>query len=72
MGPYIVDFYCPSAKLVIELDGAVHDSESAWRYDEHRTALISSLGLKVLRFENRAVMENLDGVLDLVREYIEK
>ncbi len=71
VGPYIVDFYCPSAKLVIELDGAVHDSESAWQYDKHRTALITSFGLRVLRFENRAVMENLDGVLNLIREYIE-
>ncbi|MFZ1640262.1 MAG: endonuclease domain-containing protein [Candidatus Contendobacter sp.] len=71
VGPYIVDFYCPSAKLVIELDGAVHDSESAWQYDEHRTASITSLGLRVLRFENRAVMENLDGVLNLIREHIE-
>ena len=69
IGPYIVDFYCPSAKLVIELDGATHDSEAAWRYDEQRTALISSLGLTVLRFENRAIMENLDGVLSLIGEH---
>jgi very-short-patch-repair endonuclease len=67
-----VDFYCPSAKLVIELDGAVHDSESAWQYDEHRTALLTSLDLKVLRFENREVMENLDGVLSVIREHIQE
>jgi very-short-patch-repair endonuclease len=70
IGPYIVDFYCPSAKLVIELDGAAHDSESAWRYDEQRTALINSLGLTVLRFENRAIMENLDGVLSVISEHV--
>ena len=72
IGSYIVDFYCPSAKLVIELDGAVHDSESAWQYDEHRTALLTSLDLKVLRFENREVMENLDGVLSVIREHIQE
>ena len=67
-----MDFYCPSAKLVVELDGAVHDSESAWQYDEHRTALLASLDLKVLRFENREVMENLDGVLSVIREHIQE
>ena len=70
IGRYIVDFYCPSAKLVVELDGAAHDSESAWRYDEQRTALISSLGLTILRFENRVIMENLDGVLSLITEHV--
>ena len=63
MGPFIVDFYCPSANLVVELDGSSHDSEEAWRHDERRTAYLESLGLKVTRFENQDVMNNLEGVL---------
>jgi very-short-patch-repair endonuclease len=60
---YIVDFYCPSEKLVIELDGSAHDSEEAWNHDQKRAEFLCSLGLRVLRFENRTVIENLDGVL---------
>ncbi len=67
IGPFIVDFYCPSAKLVVELDGSVHDSETAWQRDEQRTAYLVSLGLSVVRFENREVMQNLKGVLAEIR-----
>ena len=67
MGPYIADFYCPAAKLVIELDGSVHDSEAAQQQDAERTSYLLSLGLRVVRFENREVMENLEGVLCEIR-----
>ncbi len=67
MGPYIADFYCPVAKLVIELDGSVHDSDAAQQQDAERTVYLLSLGLRVVRFENRAVMENLEGVLCEIR-----
>jgi very-short-patch-repair endonuclease len=63
IGPFIADFYCPAAKLVIELDGSVHDSETAQQQDAERMAYLVSLGLRVVRFENRAVMANLEGVL---------
>jgi len=68
VGPFIVDFYCPLAKLIVELDGSAHDSETAWRRDEQRTAYLMSLGLRVVRFENRDVMENLEGVLSEIRQ----
>ena len=68
IGRYIVDFYCPGEKLIVELDGAAHDHDAAWRRDEQRTQYFSSVGLRVLRFENRNVMENLDGVLVQIRE----
>jgi len=67
IGPFIADFYCPVAKLVIELDGSAHDSESAQQQDRERTAYLASLGLQVVRFENREVMENLEGVLAEIR-----
>jgi len=63
MGRYVVDFFCPAEKLAVELDGASHDSAAANRRDEGRDAFLSSLGIEVLRFENRHVMENLEGVL---------
>jgi len=67
IGPFVADFYCPSAKLVIELDGSVHDSETAQQQDEERTAYLVNLGLRVVRFENQDVMENLEGVLAEIR-----
>jgi very-short-patch-repair endonuclease len=63
IGPFIADFYCPAAKLVIELDGSAHDSEATQQQDAERTAYLVSLGLRVVRFENREVMANLEGVL---------
>jgi very-short-patch-repair endonuclease len=63
IGAFIVDFYCAEAKLVVELDGATHDSDDAQRYDAERTAYLKSLGLRVARFANAEVMTNLEGVL---------
>ena len=67
MGAYILDFYCPQEKLAIELDGAAHDSAAAQIRDERRDAFLAGLGIRVLRYENRNVMENLDGVLADIR-----
>ncbi len=63
-GPYIVDFYCAEFKVVIEIDGDSHSSSDAQEYDAERTAYLQGLGLRVIRFSNRDVMENLDGVYE--------
>lgn len=55
IGKFIVDFYCPKAKLVIELDGMQHYTPQSLAYDEERSAYIEGQGLKVLRFQNREV-----------------
>jgi very-short-patch-repair endonuclease len=68
IGAYIMDFYCPAERLVIELDGSAHDGEDAWRRDEARTAYLEKMGIQVVRFENRQVMENLEGVLAVIHE----
>ncbi|MFO1430791.1 MAG: endonuclease domain-containing protein [Candidatus Competibacteraceae bacterium] len=68
IGPFIVDFYCPSARLIVELDGSTHDNETAWQRDEQRTAYLESLGLRIVRFENRDVIENLEGVLAEIKQ----
>jgi adenine-specific DNA-methyltransferase len=59
-GPFIVDFYCAEAKLVVELDGGQHADQV--EYDERRTAYLASTGLRVLRFWNSDVLTNRDGV----------
>jgi very-short-patch-repair endonuclease len=56
-GRYIVDFYCASAKLVIELDGEVHDTIEAQAYDALRTETLESRGLLMLRFCNDLTLE---------------
>jgi len=59
-GPYIVDFYCADAALVVEVDGGQHGDRIA--YDARRTACLERLGLRVLRFWNSDVLTNRDGV----------
>ena len=62
IGPYIADFYCAKAKLVIEIDGHDHFTEAGRRYDARRTAYLESLGLKVVRFSDWAVETDFDRV----------
>jgi very-short-patch-repair endonuclease len=57
---FIVDFYCPRAKLVIELDGAVHEVQV--EYDQERRGVLQEMGYEVLRFKNDEVKENLEMV----------
>ena len=55
IGDYIVDFYCPKAKLVIELDGSQHYEEEALFYDAQRTEYLNQHGIVVLRYTNREI-----------------
>ncbi|MGB3606688.1 MAG: endonuclease domain-containing protein [Psychroserpens sp.] len=59
---YIVDFYCAKEKLIIELDGEVHNNEIAQEKDKERSRELESLGYTVIRFENKMVFENLASV----------
>ena len=72
IGEYIVDFYCPKANLVIEIDGSHHLVGETIEYDRIRDDYLSSLGLRVLRFTNADVLKNMKGVLDKIEEEIEK
>ncbi len=63
VGEYILDFYCPEEKLAVELDGRDHFTDNGFERDEARTKYLNSLNIKVLRFENKEVFEQLDGVL---------
>jgi very-short-patch-repair endonuclease len=71
IGPYIADFYIPSAQLVIEVDGATHDTPKEIEHDSRRTAYLESCGIRVLRYNNTAVIQNLRGVLEHLLSQIE-
>src|SRR3954454_8422291 len=62
LGSYIADFYCSASSLVIELDGDSHYTDGAQSYDKSRTASLSSLGIRVIRFTNDDVMRNFEAV----------
>ena len=64
IGNYIVDFFCESAKLVIELDGSQHYEKDGQTYDAQRTAYLESLGLTVVRYSNAEVNQNFRAVCD--------
>ncbi len=68
IGPYIVDFYCASRKLVIELDGSQHYEDEGAAFDRERGHALNSLGITVVRYSNNDVKSNFDGVCaDLLR-----
>ena len=68
VGEYIADFYCPSAKLVIEVDGGQHFTEKSIEYDRVRSEYMTGLGLKILRFTNTEVLTNIQGVLERIEK----
>ncbi len=70
IGKYIVDFFCCELKLAIELDGNSHFSEQAQAYDHQRTRDLNKLGIKVLRFTNNEVNQNLEEVLVKIKNSI--
>ncbi len=65
---YSQDFYCPAEKLAVELDGASHDHESAQDHDARRDQFLSKLGIRTVRFENRDVRKNIEGVLAMIEQ----
>jgi len=64
IGEYIVDFYCPKAKVVIELDGGQHYTDKGKQRDKERDKYLKKLELKVLRFSDRDSLKNQKGVLE--------
>ncbi len=61
---FIVDFYCHAAGLVVEVDGEIHQKQA--EYDKERDRILAARGLRVLRFQNREVLENLPEVLNRI------
>jgi very-short-patch-repair endonuclease len=65
LGEYIVDFYCPSVRVVIEIDGDTHAQQEA--YDRERTDWLKKNGYRVIRFANGDVIRNLDNIMEAIR-----
>jgi very-short-patch-repair endonuclease len=64
---FIVDFYCHQADLVIELDGSVHDSQEQKENDTERDKVLMEMGLRVIRFKNYEVQNNLLNVIEKIK-----
>src|SRR4051812_19660922 len=62
LGPYVADFYCPAARLVVELDGDSHVEQA--EHDERRTAWLHGQGYRVIRFNNSDVFRDIEAVLE--------
>ncbi len=67
---FIVDFYCHTILLVIELDGGVHNKIEVAERDENREFELKSLGLRVIRFKNEDILNNIDSVIKQLETYI--
>ncbi len=62
IGPYVVDFYCPGACLVVEINGPTRDGDAAWAYDQRRQAWLEAEGYRVLRIPVSSIDSNADDV----------
>ena len=72
MDQFIVDFYCKALALAIEVDGSIHDSPEAQLRDQERQARLEALGVRFLRFQNDAVMQDINGVCLAITDWIKQ
>jgi len=72
IGDYIVDFFIPKAKLVIEVDGSQHSASENVARDQRRDAYMKSVGLQILRFNSNEVLEETDAVVDVIARAIQE
>jgi very-short-patch-repair endonuclease len=66
VGAFIVDFYCPSLSLAIEVDGSIHNEIAVGQYDRWRQEWIESVGIRVIRFTNDDVVHRIDSVIERI------
>jgi len=67
LGPFIADFFIPAARLVVEIDGPVHDTRDQRQRDAERQQRLEAAGLHVLRFRNDAILKDMEAVLVEIR-----
>ncbi len=72
IGPFVVDFYCPLERLAIELDGSVHNNAIASANDQARQAWLYAQGIRVIRFDNQAILDDMEGVVDAIANAFRK
>ncbi|MHB9031840.1 MAG: endonuclease domain-containing protein [Anaerolineae bacterium] len=66
VGPYILDFYCPGAHLAVELDGDQHANAATLAYDQQRSRFLFTRGIRVIRFWNYEILDELESVLEQI------
>ena len=69
-GPYVLDFYCPVLKLCIEVDGEIHQRTDVVEKDKERASFLESNGIKVIRFTNDEIENDISDVLERIRRFI--
>lgn len=69
IGSFILDFYCAEERLGIELDGALHFDKDNMDYDKIRTEIINTFNIKIIRFENYLIMEDIEKVLQEIKSH---
>jgi very-short-patch-repair endonuclease len=67
---FIADFYCHEKKLVVEVDGGYHNEPTQAEYDQQRTYELEKIGIRVLRFSNEEIKDDIEAVLEKIREYL--
>jgi len=70
IGNYVVDFYCQELKLAVEVDGDSHYNEASIEYDKAREKYLQKFGIRIIRFSNEEVKDNIDGVLERIMSTI--
>jgi len=70
IGAFVVDFYCPLLRLVVEVDGSIHEREDVRKKDQKRQKRIEDLKLHVIRFTNREVMADIQNVIEIIRDVV--
>lgn len=70
IGPYIVDFFATQHKLAIEVDGAIHLNRESIEYDAFRDEYLKSMGIRVLRFSNEKIEQDIDRTLEMIKLHL--
>jgi very-short-patch-repair endonuclease len=71
-GLYVLDFYCPERRLAIEVDGGQHADVYDQQHDAHRDKYLKELNIRVIRFWNNDVLQNIEGVGQKIKEEVER
>jgi len=69
---FVLDFYCPEENLAVELDGEDHFTEYGLAHDSARESFLTQFKIRIIRFENEEVFEDIDGVLERIRKQFNK
>ncbi len=69
---YVIDFYCPECRLAIEADGGQHFEEEGLQKDKERTKRLESLKVRMMRFNNREILTNIEGVYETILRAVEE